>query len=46
MAGTETIRAFEHAGWERVARGYEVSFATATRQFIPPLLDAGRLGNA
>jgi SAM-dependent methyltransferase len=40
MADTEAIRAFEHAGWERAALGYEDCFATATRQFIPALLDA------
>lgn len=36
----EAVRAFERAGWERAAQGYEASFATATRQFIPALLDA------
>jgi SAM-dependent methyltransferase len=36
----EAIRSFEHAGWERAATRYEVSFATATSQFIPALLDA------
>jgi SAM-dependent methyltransferase len=40
VADTEAIRAFEHAGWERAAKTYETSFATATRQFIPGLLDA------
>ncbi|WP_158923233.1 class I SAM-dependent methyltransferase [Acidisphaera sp. S103] len=40
MADAEAIRAFEHAGWERAAGGYEASFATATRTFIPALLDA------
>ena len=40
MADNEAIRAFEHAGWERAAGGYEASFATATRTFIPSLLDA------
>ena len=40
MADADAIRAFEHAGWERAAGGYEASFATATRTFIPALLDA------
>ncbi len=40
MTGTEAVRAFEHAGWEQAAGRYEASFATATRQFIPALLDA------
>jgi SAM-dependent methyltransferase len=40
MADTEAIRAFEHAGWERAAGRYVDAFATATRQFIPGLLDA------
>jgi ubiquinone/menaquinone biosynthesis C-methylase UbiE len=39
----DAIRAFEHAGWERAASSYEDSFATATRQFIPGLLDAGHV---
>jgi SAM-dependent methyltransferase len=36
----DSIRAFEHAGWERAANSYEAAFATATSQFIPALLDA------
>ena len=36
----ESVRAFERAGWERAAGTYEAAFATATRQFIDPLLDA------
>jgi SAM-dependent methyltransferase len=44
MADTSAIRAFEHAGWERAAHTYEASFATATRQFIPALLDAAEVG--
>jgi ubiquinone/menaquinone biosynthesis C-methylase UbiE len=43
MADSEAIRAFEHAGWERAANRYEASFATATRQFIPALLDAAEV---
>ncbi|HEX4365267.1 MAG TPA: methyltransferase domain-containing protein [Rhodopila sp.] len=44
MADDDAIRAFEHAGWERAAGGYEASFATATRGFIPALLDAAGVG--
>ncbi|HEY0184564.1 MAG TPA: methyltransferase domain-containing protein [Rhodopila sp.] len=40
MIDTEAIRTFEHAGWEQAASAYEAAFATATRQFIPALLDA------
>jgi SAM-dependent methyltransferase len=40
----EAVRAFERAGWNRAAAGYETSFATATRQFIDPLLDAAEVG--
>jgi SAM-dependent methyltransferase len=31
---------FEHDGWERVANKYDSVWASSTRQFIPPLLDA------
>jgi len=31
---------FEHAGWERVADKYDSTWASSTRQFITPLLDA------
>jgi ubiquinone/menaquinone biosynthesis C-methylase UbiE len=44
MADAEAIRAFEHAGWERAAGTYEGSFATATRQFLPALLDTASIG--
>jgi SAM-dependent methyltransferase len=40
MFDPEAVRAFEHAGWQVAAAGYEASFATATRQFIPDLLDS------
>jgi len=40
----EAVRAFERAGWERAAAGYESAFATATRQFVDPLLDAAAVG--
>lgn len=44
MADTDAIREFEHAAWERAAHAYEASFATATRPFIPGLLDAALVG--
>jgi SAM-dependent methyltransferase len=44
MADAEAIRAFEHAGWQRAAGTYERSFATATRQFLPSLLEAATIG--
>jgi len=31
---------FEHEGWARVAGKYDSVWASSTRQFIPPLLDA------
>jgi ubiquinone/menaquinone biosynthesis C-methylase UbiE len=36
----ESVRAFEHAGWQRVAAGYDATFARATTQFVDVLLDA------
>lgn len=36
----EAVRAFERSGWDRAAPTYEASFAAATRQFIPALLEA------
>jgi len=40
----EAVREFERAGWNRAAAGYETSFATASRQFVEPLLDAAAVG--
>lgn len=40
----EAVREFERAGWNRAASAYESAFATATRQFIEPLLDAASVG--
>lgn len=40
----EAVREFERAGWNRAAAAYEGSFATATRPFIEPLLDAAGIG--
>jgi SAM-dependent methyltransferase len=36
----EAVRTFERARWQQAASAYEASFATATKQFIDPLLDA------
>jgi ubiquinone/menaquinone biosynthesis C-methylase UbiE len=36
----EAVREFERASWDRAARKYEDSFATASRLFIESLLDA------
>ena len=36
----EAVREFERSSWNRIAAGYETSFATATTEFIPVLLDA------
>lgn len=36
----ESVRAFEHARWERAAPVFAASFATATGQFVEALLDA------
>ena len=36
----EAVRAFELARWQQAASAYESWFATATKQFIDPLLDA------
>jgi SAM-dependent methyltransferase len=41
----DAVREFERAGWERAADRYEASFATATRQFIPALLDGAGVGS-
>jgi ubiquinone/menaquinone biosynthesis C-methylase UbiE len=37
---------FEHEGWQRVADKYDSNWASSTRQFIPPLLDAVAVENA
>ena len=39
----DAVREFERAGWNRAAAAYEASFASATRQFIDPLLDAAAI---
>jgi SAM-dependent methyltransferase len=38
-ARLDTIRAFEHAGWEAAASQYEHLFAGATRHYVEPLLE-------
>mgnify|MGYP005810707757 CR=1 FL=1 len=40
----DAVRAFEHAGWEQAAAGYESAFGTATRQFLPALIEAAGIG--
>src|SRR5258707_9984219 len=37
----EAVRAFEHAGWQRVAKAYDGTFAGATAPFVELLLEAG-----
>jgi ubiquinone/menaquinone biosynthesis C-methylase UbiE len=36
----ETVRAFEHAGWQQAAAAYDATFARATAPFVEALLDA------
>jgi SAM-dependent methyltransferase len=36
---------FEHRGWQRVADKYDSTWASSTRQFIAPLLDAAQVGD-
>jgi SAM-dependent methyltransferase len=36
----ETVRAFEHAGWQNAAAEYDATFAQATAPFAEALLDA------
>jgi SAM-dependent methyltransferase len=40
---SDAFTQFEHAGWERVANKYDSTWASSTRQFIPPLLDAAEV---
>ncbi|HEX3884705.1 MAG TPA: methyltransferase domain-containing protein [Stellaceae bacterium] len=40
----ETIRQFEHQGWERAAAAYGETFAQASGCYVEALLDAGRIG--
>lgn len=41
---SESFKAFECAGWERVAEKYETTWAGLTRQYIPALLDGAQVG--
>jgi ubiquinone/menaquinone biosynthesis C-methylase UbiE len=34
---------FGHEGWQRVAQKYDSAWASSTRQFIPPLLNAAEV---
>src|SRR5260370_23768662 len=36
----ESVRVFEHAGWQRAAAEYNAIFARASACFVEPLLDA------
>lgn len=40
----EAFTKFEHRGWQRVADKYDATWASSTRQFIAPLLDAAEVG--
>jgi ubiquinone/menaquinone biosynthesis C-methylase UbiE len=40
---TQSFAKFEHEGWQRVAGKYDSVWASSTRQFIPPLLDAAEV---
>src|SRR5207248_8432881 len=40
FAMNDAFTKFEHEGWQRVADKYDSTWASSTRQFIPPLLDA------
>jgi SAM-dependent methyltransferase len=39
----QAVREFEHSRWQRAAAVYESTFASATRPFIAPLLDAAHV---
>jgi ubiquinone/menaquinone biosynthesis C-methylase UbiE len=45
MAMDDAFSRFEHEGWERVANKYDSVWASSTRQFIPPLLDAAEVSS-
>ena len=42
---SDAFTEFEHEGWERVADKYDSVWASSTRQFIPPLLDAAEVSS-
>jgi protein-L-isoaspartate O-methyltransferase len=39
----DAFNRFEHEGWKRVADRYDSTWASSTRQFIGPLLDAAEV---
>jgi SAM-dependent methyltransferase len=41
---SDAFTKFEHRGWQRVAERYDSTWASSTRQFIPPLLELGEVG--
>src|SRR5437016_3390809 len=42
----QAVRAFEYAGWQRIAAHYGDTFAGATRPFVDALIDAAGVGPA
>jgi ubiquinone/menaquinone biosynthesis C-methylase UbiE len=40
----DAVRAFEHAGWQQVAGGYDATFARASAPYAEALLDAAGVG--
>jgi len=40
----ESVRAFEHSGWQQVAGGYDATFARASEPYATALLDAAGVG--
>lgn len=42
---SDVFTEFEHEGWEGVAGKYDSTWATSTRQFITPLLDAANVSS-
>ena len=40
----DSVRAFEHAGWQKAAAEYDATFARASAEFAEALLDAAAIG--
>src|SRR5438067_13079017 len=40
----DSVRAFEHAGWQHAAAEYDATFRRATTPFVDALLDAAAVG--
>ena len=40
---SDAFTRFEHRGWQRVADRYDATWASSTRQFVPPLLEMAEL---